>query len=140
MVAQPVVEVLPVKLSGEGIRIHQERFIELDDRGGQNRRAEGFTPATQPVITDDLDQQRTAPFVPGLRIGERLYQCSFESIGVDISYFHSPILPAFRNAGEFHETGGVEVRCGSRRGASGATGLEADQTGSNSRSLLGIRS
>ena len=42
--------------------------MELDDRRGQNRRAEGFTPATQPVITDDLDQQRTAPFVPGLRI------------------------------------------------------------------------
>jgi hypothetical protein len=57
MIAQPVVEDLPVKLGCQGIRSYQERFIKLDDRRAQKGQAECFTPATQPVLTDDLDQQ-----------------------------------------------------------------------------------
>jgi hypothetical protein len=75
MVAQAVAEALPMKLGCQGIRSYQERVIKLDDRRGQKGRAECFTPATQPVLTDDLDQQSSAVFVPGLRIGERLRQC-----------------------------------------------------------------
>jgi hypothetical protein len=32
-------------------------LLKLDDRRGQKGQAECFTPATQPVLTDDLDQQ-----------------------------------------------------------------------------------
>lgn len=38
MIAQPVVEALPVKLGCQGIRSYQERFIKLDDRRGQKGR------------------------------------------------------------------------------------------------------
>jgi hypothetical protein len=49
-------------------------------RRGSRRRRAAVAAAAQPVFADDLDQQRTAPVVPRLRIGERLRQCIVEPV------------------------------------------------------------
>src|SRR3954449_11604566 len=84
VVAQPIIEALPMPLGGERILPNQQRLVELYDRSGQPRRAERLAPAAVAVLSDDLDKAGAAPFVPGLRIGEGLGQRCFENVDPDV--------------------------------------------------------
>ena len=64
VVAQPVIEGLPVPLGGKRILPDQQRLVELDDRSGQPSRTESLAPAAVAVFSDDLDKAGAAPFVP----------------------------------------------------------------------------
>src|SRR5580704_18727092 len=91
MVAQAVVERLPVPLRGERVLADQQRFVIFDDGRGQPRWAERLAPAAIAVLADDLDEAGAAPFVPRLRIGERLGERCIEHVYLDVANFHGRV-------------------------------------------------
>ena len=58
VIAQAVVEALPVPFDGERVLADQQRRVGLDDGAVRPRRAEGLAEAGQPLLADDLDDER----------------------------------------------------------------------------------
>src|SRR5271154_2827884 len=94
VVAQPVVQTLPMQLGCERVRADQQGLVVVGDRGGQPRWTKGFAPPAHPILADDLDQHCPTALIPGLRIGERLSELRLQSISLDLPDVHRTDLAA----------------------------------------------